>query len=94
VTTKEPDLITYRLRGTAGDDQENNDLELGAEAVIVMRATVAKIADHLNGDHVLVRDITLQSTAAYVVDGDLPAGVKKLLRPVDADKVSGTDRLL
>jgi hypothetical protein len=91
---KNPDLVKYRLRGTAGDEADNDDLELGTEIVLVMRGTVAKIADHLNADHVLVRDITLQSTAAYVVDGELPAGVKKLLRPADVDKVNGADKLL
>jgi hypothetical protein len=93
MATKDPDLIKYRLRGTAGDEAENEDVELGDEIVLVMRTTVAKVADHLNGDHILVRDVTLQATAAYVVDGELPASIKKQLRPAEQDKVAGADRL-
>jgi len=90
---KNPDLISYRIRGTAGDPKDNEPLELGEEVIIVGRYVTAQTTEHTNADSLVVRDTYLQATAAYVVDGDLPAGVKKLLDAVAIDKVTGADKL-
>jgi hypothetical protein len=90
---KNPDLIDYKLRGSAGDPKDNEPLELGEEVVIVGRYVVSRTAEHTNADSLVAREVYLQSTAAYVVDGELPAAIRKLLDASAVDKVTGADKL-
>jgi hypothetical protein len=89
-----PDLVRYQLRGTAGDEKENEALELGAELVVVLRGVVSKIAERTNGESLVVCDTYLTATTAVVIDGPLPAGIRKQLDAAAAAAIEGTDRLL
>lgn len=89
---KRPDLVRYTLRGTAGDEKANEELELGAEVLVVLRGTVTKLAESENREGQIVDDCTVSVTAGVVL-AELPATIRKQLTELEAARLAGEDRL-
>ena len=90
------DNSRYSLRGTAGDAQTNGPLHLGDELLVVSRCIVSRVDEHLNAEHLLIRNHTLEATVAFIVENGDRAQLKKLgtLSPAQVDQLTGADRLL